>query len=114
MLFLQFFPEADESLAQQFSANVATCLAGRDIAMAGLQHYFIAQRKATAEEAASATAVAAIATEMDRRAEEKAEVDEKAEKTGEAKKKKAEDTAAASSGGGDAAAEQVHVHIHTE
>jgi chaperone BCS1 len=68
-LFLQFFPSADKALAQRFSDNVAAALGDRQLAMAGLQQYLIAQRKSTAEVAATADSVASIVKEFKSREE---------------------------------------------
>eukprot|EP00962_Isochrysis_galbana_P059612 scaffold33304_cov129-Isochrysis_galbana.AAC.3 len=130
-LFLQFYPKADAVLAQRFSDHVAAALGDRQLAMAGLQQYFISQRKSTAEAAASAEAVTSIIKEFESREEEtreeeklkKEKVDEEAKAANDgagatpaaAEKKQADaagssnaQAAAATASGG----KQIHVHIH--
>jgi chaperone BCS1 len=97
-LFLQFYPKADAALARRFSDNVAAALGDRQLAMAGLQQYFIAQRKSTAELAAAAEAVASVVKELESREED---AREQAKLSSE---KEGEEAKAAKDGGGSAAA----------
>ena len=50
-LFAQFYPHAAEGLAAAFETNLTAALRGQEVSMAALQHYFIMQRKKSAEAA---------------------------------------------------------------
>eukprot|EP00967_Tisochrysis_lutea_P058845 scaffold74981_cov26-Tisochrysis_lutea.AAC.1 len=125
-IFRQFYPKADEALAQQFSVNAASVLGSQNVAMADLQQYFIAQRKSTAEVAASADAVALLVEEIESRSERglKEEPAKEEQPTGE-KNSTAEANALAckhgdrgvsddrgQSGSSSDSAKHIHIHIN--
>lgn len=51
LIFQQFYPDAPKAQCAAFRAAVHEALGGRALSMASLQHFFVAMRKKTAEEA---------------------------------------------------------------
>ncbi|KAG8462988.1 hypothetical protein KFE25_001761 [Diacronema lutheri] len=74
-LFAQFYKRAPAALADAFADAVVASLGGRDVSMASLQHFFVASRKRTAEEAVAHAAD--VAAELERRSAERAPADGK-------------------------------------
>jgi chaperone BCS1 len=96
-LFKSFYAHAEDSLATAFAKSLQKQLGeGRTISMAALQHYFIQQRKATAEEASKQ--VEKIIEEMEamgkgKKGKEGEEKGKGAESKGEEKGKEGDESA---------------------
>eukprot|EP00286_Rhodomonas_abbreviata_P028753 CAMPEP_0181307498 /NCGR_PEP_ID=MMETSP1101-20121128/10916_1 /TAXON_ID=46948 /ORGANISM="Rhodomonas abbreviata, Strain Caron Lab Isolate" /LENGTH=502 /DNA_ID=CAMNT_0023413727 /DNA_START=178 /DNA_END=1683 /DNA_ORIENTATION=- len=75
-LFLQFYPQAPAALATQFRAKLVSALenAGeKSVSMAALQHFFIVNRRACAEEAAEGRGIMEEMQEREKQEEAKKE-----------------------------------------
>jgi len=116
-LYRQFYPAATDEQASAFEAALLASLGDEKVSMAALQHFFILQRKATADEAIAN--VRLVIEEVERRKSDEADKkqasemkekkgneksDEKGE--GEGEEEQEEEETAPSSG------VNVHVHLH--
>jgi len=118
MLFRQFYPVAEDGLAQAFATNLTEQLKGETVSMAALQHYFIVMRSKSAAEAAEG--VAEIVAEMNERSQKVDAKPESAEDEKEAKDEKTttdkvdEKPKADPNEGknGKSEATGIHVHVH--
>lgn len=116
-LFKQFYKAAPPRLADEFAAGLSEALDAKKAtaSMAQLQHYFIMQRKASAED--TVKAVHKILEEQEARKIDKEAVKETEDKDKEDKdkeEKKEEKGAADVASAPPAAKKEVHIHIHNE
>ena len=114
LLFKQFYPQSSAAQATAFEEALLKSLSGEKVAPAALQHFFILQRKASADEAIAN--VHLVMEEIERRKSDDAagvkEAEAEAAKgegkgdEGEAEEEETDTEAAASDG------MHVHVHLH--
>merc|ERR1712225_192219 len=109
----------EASLAVRFAKELCAALGERKMSTAALQHYFVSQRKATAEEAIAnvGLVVEAIDERMleEAASKEEKEDDPKGGAKGGAKGGKGKAAKKKSGGqGGNSPGQQIHVHIHTD
>jgi len=115
-LYKQFYPAATDEQAGAFETALSASLGAEKVSMAALQHFFILQRKASADEAIGN--VHLVIEEVERRqsdeaakkatAEEKAK-EEKAKEEGSGKEQAVEEAAEDAE---EAVPSEVNVHVH--
>jgi len=116
-LYKQFYPAASEEQASKFADALGAVLGDKTVSCAALQHFFILQRKASADEAIAN--VGKVLEEAEAHGQ-RIEAKEKAEEASEAAEEeapapsKSKAKSASSSPSAQTLKKEVHVHVHTD